>query len=152
MYFKQFFNEQLAQYSYLVGCQKTGEAIVIDPLRDVTPYIEAAEKEGLRITHVTETHIHADFTSGIREVINMGAQGYVSGHGGKDWTYQDIEADIIHEGDVIKVGNVKLEVMHTPGILLKVLVSCSMIMAWMCRWDYLQETLSLSVMLDVLIY
>ena len=115
MYFKQFFNEQLAQYSYLVGCQKTGEAIVIDPLRDVTPYIEAAEKEGLRITHVTETHIHADFASGIREVINMGTQGYVSGHGGLDWTYQDIEADIIHEGDVIKVGNVKLEVMHTPG-------------------------------------
>ena len=115
MYFKQFFNEQLAQYSYLVGCQKTGEAIIIDPLRDITPYIEAAEQEGLRITHVTETHIHADFASGIREVINMGAQGFVSGHGGKDWTYQDIKAGIIYEGDVIKVGNVKLEVLHTPG-------------------------------------
>ena len=116
MYFKQFFNEQLAQMSYIIGCQKTGEAIIIDPLRDLTPYIEAAEKEGLSIQYVTETHIHADFASGIREAVDyLGAKAYVSGHGGVDWSYQAIEAIRVTEGDVIQIGNIKLQVVHTPG-------------------------------------
>ncbi|WJP97837.1 MBL fold metallo-hydrolase [Macrococcus bovicus] len=115
MYFKSFFNEQLAQMSYLVGCQKTGEAIVIDPLRELAPYFEAAEKEGLKITQVTETHIHADFASGLREMLHAGATAFVSGHGGPDWTYKDVEAETVMDGDIIKVGNVKLQVLHTPG-------------------------------------
>ncbi|GGB09157.1 MBL fold metallo-hydrolase [Macrococcus hajekii] len=115
MFFKSFFNEQLAQMSYLVGCQKTGEAIVIDPLRDLTPYFKTAEQEGLKITQVTETHIHADFASGLREMVNAGAKGFVSGHGGKDWSYKEVEAETVMDGDIIKVGNVKLQVMHTPG-------------------------------------
>ncbi len=116
MYFKSFFNGPLAQMSYIVGCQKTGEAIIIDPLRDLTPYIEAAESENLAIKYVTETHIHADFASGLREAVNrLGAKAYVSGLGGEDWQYEDVEAERLVEGDVIKVGNVKLEVLHTPG-------------------------------------
>ncbi|TDM14214.1 MBL fold metallo-hydrolase [Macrococcus bovicus] len=116
MYFKSFFNGPLAQMSYIVGCQKTGEAIIIDPLRDLTPYIEAAESENLAIKYVTETHIHADFASGLREAVNrLGAKAYVSGLGGEDWQYKDVEAERLVEGDVIKVGNVKLEVLHTPG-------------------------------------
>lgn len=116
MYFKSFFNKPLAQMSYLVGCQKTGEAIIIDPLRDITPYIEAAEQENLEIKYVTETHIHADFASGLREVVNrLGAKAYVSGLGGDDWQYKEVEAERLNEDDIIKVGNVQLKVMHTPG-------------------------------------
>ncbi|TDM12727.1 MBL fold metallo-hydrolase [Macrococcus lamae] len=118
MYFKSFFNQPLAQMSYLVGCQKTGEAILIDPLRDLTPYIEAAEKENLSINYVTETHIHADFASGLREAaVILNAQAFVSGHGGDDWKYKQLpdQAVTLTDGYVIKIGNVKLEVIHTPG-------------------------------------
>jgi glyoxylase-like metal-dependent hydrolase (beta-lactamase superfamily II) len=68
MLLKYFYDETLAQASYLIGCARTGEALVVDPMRDVEPYLAAAAKEGLRITHVTETHIHADFVSGVREL------------------------------------------------------------------------------------
>lgn len=118
MYFKSFFNQQLAQMSYLVGCQKTGEAIIIDPLRDLTPYIEAAEQEGLTINKVTETHIHADFASGLREANEtLNAEAFVSGLGGDDWSYKRINGDyqLLKEDDIINVGNVKLKVIHTPG-------------------------------------
>ena len=66
MFVKRFFEETLAQTSYLIGCAATHEAIVIDPNRDIAQYLKAAENEGARITHVTETHIHADFVSGSR--------------------------------------------------------------------------------------
>ena len=64
MILRRFYDEPLAQASYLVGCQATGEAIVVDPNRDVDQYIAAAEADGLQIIAVTETHIHADFVSG----------------------------------------------------------------------------------------
>ncbi|MCX6049216.1 MAG: MBL fold metallo-hydrolase, partial [Chloroflexi bacterium] len=67
MLLRYFYDDKLAQSSYLVGCVKTGEALIVDPMRDIAPYLQAAAKEGLRITHVTETHIHADFVSGSRE-------------------------------------------------------------------------------------
>jgi hydroxyacylglutathione hydrolase len=68
MLLKYFYDKSLAHASYLVGCQRTGEAIVIDPSRAVDQYIEAAAAEGLRITGSAETHIHADFVSGSREL------------------------------------------------------------------------------------
>ena len=68
MLFRQIPDPKLAQYAYLVGCQKTKEALLIDPQRDVDRYVEAAEAEGLRITAVAETHIHADYVSGAREL------------------------------------------------------------------------------------
>lgn len=119
MYFRQFYDRPLAQASYLIGCQATGEAILIDPLRDIAPYLRSAAEEGLRITHVTETHIHADFVSGSREVAAAtGARMYLSAEGGSDWQYafaaQD-GAQLLHDGDVIMVGNVRLDVWHTPG-------------------------------------
>lgn len=119
MYFHQFFDQPLAQASYLIGCQATGEAIVIDPLRDVAEYRRVALAEGLRITHVTETHIHADFVSGARELAAAtGAHLFLSGEGGTDWQYAFAAADgatLLHDGDVITVGNIRLAVMHTPG-------------------------------------
>ncbi|MFY9902144.1 MAG: rhodanese-like domain-containing protein [Trichococcus sp.] len=118
MFFKSFFDPQVAQFSYLVGCQKTGEAIIIDPLRKLDDYILAAEDEGLVITAATETHIHADYASGLRETERrLGAKLYVSDMGGDDWHYQDLPEDsvLLQDGDIISVGKVKLEVLHTPG-------------------------------------
>lgn len=119
MFFKQFYDQPLAQASYLIGCQATGEAIVIDPLRDPTPYLQVARQEGLRITHVTETHIHADFVSGARELrAASGAQLFLSAEGGPEWQYgfaAEDRATLLRDGDTIMVGNIRLDVWHTPG-------------------------------------
>lgn len=118
MYFKAFFDKPLAQMAYLVGCQQTGEAIIIDPLRALDDYVKAAENEGLKITHAAETHIHADFASGLRDVHRkLGARLYVSDMGGEDWKYQNMPDETVYltEGDTIEVGKVKLDVIFTPG-------------------------------------
>ena len=67
MFVKRFYEPLVAQASYLIGCVAAGEAIVIDPNRDIDQYIRAAAQENLRIACVTETHIHADYVSGSRE-------------------------------------------------------------------------------------
>ncbi|KGX88131.1 MBL fold metallo-hydrolase [Pontibacillus litoralis] len=119
MLLKYFYDEKLAQASYMVGCQATGEALVMDPSRNIQSYVDTAKKEGLTITHVAETHIHADFVSGARELATVtGATAYLSGEGGEDWSYQFLDTihhQVVHDGDQFKVGNVTIEVMHTPG-------------------------------------
>ncbi|MBL8997153.1 MAG: MBL fold metallo-hydrolase [Gemmatimonadales bacterium] len=119
MFLKRFYDDGLAQASYMIGCAVTGEALVIDANRDVAPYLAAAAAEKLRITHVTETHIHADYVSGSRELARAtGAQLYLSAEGGKDWQYAFAKEDgatLLRDGDVIKVGNIRIEAMHTPG-------------------------------------
>ena len=119
MFFQRFYDAKLAQASYLIGCQQTGEAAVIDPNRDVEQYIQAAAREGLRVTHVTETHIHADFVSGARELAQRaGAELLLSDEGGPDWTYAYARQDgarLLKDGDTWMVGNIRFEVMHTPG-------------------------------------
>ena len=119
MFLQRFYDDQLAQASYLLGCAATGEALVVDPARDVAQYVEAARREGLRVTHVTETHIHADFVSGARELAAAtGARLLLSGEGGAEWQYAYAAADgatLLRDGDVFPVGNVRVEVMHTPG-------------------------------------
>src|SRR5262245_24456483 len=88
MILKRFYEERTAQASFLLGCSATGEAIVIDPNRQVECYMEAARAEGLRIVAVTETHIHADFVSGSRELARRtGGTLCVSAEGGPDWQY-----------------------------------------------------------------
>ena len=71
MILRRFFDEKLAQASYLVACQDSKQAIVIDPNRDIGAYLEAAEFEHVRIVAVTETHIHADYVSGSRELAQV---------------------------------------------------------------------------------
>ncbi len=119
MLLRYFYDDVLAQASYLIGCARTGEAMVIDPMRDVQPYLRVAEKEGLRITHVTETHIHADFVSGLRELsARTGARMYVSDMGDADWKYHFAdERNVIRlcDGDTWMVGNIRVQAMHTPG-------------------------------------
>ncbi|MBK8249595.1 MAG: MBL fold metallo-hydrolase [Gemmatimonadetes bacterium] len=119
MLLKRFYHEGLAQASYLLGCQRTGEAIVIDPNRDPAPYLAAAAAEGMRITQVTETHIHADYLSGSRELAHAaGARLLLSAMGTADWQYAFAAADgarLLRHGDEIRVGNLRLDVVHTPG-------------------------------------
>lgn len=118
MLLKYFYDRALAQASYMIGCQETGEALIIDPARDITPYLDAAAQEGLRIVHVTETHIHADFVSGIREVAaHTSARMFLSGEGGADWQYGFIDAHttVLHDGDSWMLGNIRIHAMHTPG-------------------------------------
>ena len=115
MFFQHIYDKSLAQASYLIGCQKTGESIVIDPKRDVDTYVDIARQNGLRITHITETHIHADFLSGSRELAALtGAALYLSDEGGADWQYEFAHKGL-KNGDIITVGNLTLEVIHTPG-------------------------------------
>src|SRR6478735_6488531 len=86
MFLRQVFDSHLSQYAYVIGCQRTGEAIVIDPERDIDRYRAIAAEEGLRITAVAETHIHADFVSGAREfAADPKVTIYVSAEGGPDW-------------------------------------------------------------------
>src|SRR5688572_965593 len=88
MLFRMIYDDKLAQAAYLIGCQGTGEAIVVDPQRDVDRYIEAAKANKLRIVAVAETHIHADFLSGARQLAEAtGARVYVSDEGDADWKY-----------------------------------------------------------------
>ncbi|HEX6064903.1 MAG TPA: rhodanese-like domain-containing protein [Longimicrobiales bacterium] len=119
MLLRLIYDDKLAQASYLLGCQACGEAIVIDPNRDADQYIRLARKEGVRITHVTETHIHADYLSGSRELAHRtGAKLVLSAHGGDDWSYRFPEmssVQSVRDGDRFKVGNIQIEVMHTPG-------------------------------------
>jgi hydroxyacylglutathione hydrolase len=119
MLLKRFYDTKLAQASYLIGCQATGDAIVIDANRDVAQYVRAAADDGVRITHVTETHIHADFVSGSRELAaTVQAQLLLSDEGDADWKYtfaESAHARLLREGDTIMVGNIRFDVMHTPG-------------------------------------
>jgi hydroxyacylglutathione hydrolase len=115
MFFQHVYDKSLAQASYFIGCQKAGVAMVIDPKRDVDTYLEIAKQNNMTITHVAETHIHADFLSGARELAALtGAKMYLSDEGGPDWQYQ-FQHEGVKDGDVIKMGNLTFEVIHTPG-------------------------------------
>ncbi|RMI27482.1 MAG: MBL fold metallo-hydrolase [Calditrichaeota bacterium] len=119
MLLRYFYDEKLAHASYLVGCQATGEAIVIDPARDVEQYIEVAAANGLRIVAATETHIHADYVSGVRELAErVGARLYLSDEGDENWKYRyapQYDHRLLKDGDVFMIGNIRFQVLHTPG-------------------------------------
>lgn len=115
MFFQHIYDKSLAQGSYFIGCQKAGVAMVIDPKRDVDTYLEIARQNNMTITQVAETHIHADFLSGSRELAALtGAKLYLSDEGGPDWQYQ-FPHEGLQDGNIIKLGNLSFEVMHTPG-------------------------------------
>jgi hydroxyacylglutathione hydrolase len=102
----------------MVGCNHTKQALIIDPARDITPYLRAAEDEGMTIVGVTETHIHADFVSGARELAYATeAIMYLSAMGGKDWSYDFLRYDDVplRDGDHWNLGSIRIDVIHTPG-------------------------------------
>ena len=125
MLFRMIYDDKLAQAAYLIGCQRSGEAIVVDPQRDVDRYLHAAAAEKLRIIAVAETHIHADYLSGVRELAEKtGAKVYVSDEGDADWKYQWLNKkstgesynhQLLRDGDTFRVGNIEFKVVHTPG-------------------------------------
>lgn len=119
MLLRYFYDHKLAHASYMVGCQASGEAAVIDPGRNIEPYIDAAEQNGMRIIAAIETHIHADFVSGLRELGHrMGAKLYVSDEGDQDWKYRYVSEynhKLLKHGDSWKIGNIIFEAIHTPG-------------------------------------
>jgi hydroxyacylglutathione hydrolase len=116
MFVKRFYEPSIAQASYMIGCQRIGDAIVIDANRNIDQYIDVAAQEGLRITQVTETHIHADFVSGSRELAQRtGASLCLSDEGDADWKYQFPHDRKLQHGDRIPIGNVRIDVLHTPG-------------------------------------
>ena len=115
MYFQHVYDKTLAQASYFIGCQKAGVAAVIDPKRDVDTYLEIAKQNNMQITHIFETHIHADFLSGSRELAAVtGAKMYLSDEVGEGWQYEFAHEGLKH-GQQLMVGNLKIEVLHTPG-------------------------------------
>lgn len=117
MFLRQITDSSLAQNAYLIGCQRTGEAIIIDPERDLD---QIAADNDLRITAVADTHIHADYLSGARELMERhGAVAYLSAEGAPDWQFEwakgHANARFLKHGDVIKVGNIDIEALLTPG-------------------------------------
>lgn len=119
MLLNRLYDEKLAQASYLVACQHTGLALVVDPNRDIERYVRAARDEGVTIAAVTETHIHADFVSGSRELADRtGAALYLSDEGDADWKYASAVArgaEMLGDGSHFSVGDVRIDVVHTPG-------------------------------------
>ena len=124
MFLRMVYDDKLAAGAYVIGCQRTGEAIVIDPQRDVDRYERLAAANGLRIVAAAETHIHADFLSGVREFGEKGAKVYVSDEGDADWKYQWLGQktgggsyvhQLLKDGDVFMVGNIEIKAVHTPG-------------------------------------
>ncbi|TNE72657.1 MBL fold metallo-hydrolase [bacterium] len=121
MFFKQIFEPKLAQYSYLIGCQKNGTAIIIDPMRDVDVYFEMAKKENLNLIAAADTHIHADYVSGLQELAEKGLHIYASDEGDADWKYNWLKANnkynatFVKDGDRFSLGNIHFDVLHTPG-------------------------------------
>jgi hydroxyacylglutathione hydrolase len=119
MLFRRFYDDNLAQASYMIGCEKTREAILVDPNTDVGLYVRAAGADRLRIAHVTETHIHADFVSGARSLAAItGATLHLSGEGAGSWSYSSDalkKASVLRDGDELRVGRVRFTARHTPG-------------------------------------
>ncbi|NJN94097.1 MAG: MBL fold metallo-hydrolase [Anaerolineales bacterium] len=119
MLLRYFYDDKIAHASYMVGCQANGEALIVDPARDIEPYLQVAEQNGLKIVAATETHIHADFLSGSRELARRtGAKLYLSDEGDENWKYEftdKFDYQLVKDGDSFKIGNIKIEVIHTPG-------------------------------------
>ncbi|NJI72423.1 MBL fold metallo-hydrolase [Sphingobacterium kitahiroshimense] len=114
-YFERVYDETLAQASYFIADFTTKEAIVIDPKRDMDVYLNIAKTNNFKITKISETHIHADFLSGARELAAAtNADLLLSDEGGKNWQYQFPHKGL-KDGNIISIGQVELKIMHTPG-------------------------------------
>src|SRR5215203_6013818 len=114
MILKRFYNDSLAQASYLIACEHARVGLIVDPNRDIDSYIAAAASERVRIIGVTETHIHADFVSGSRELAERtGAKLYLSDCGDADWKYgfaDESNAELVTDGSRFTIGDVQVEV------------------------------------------
>jgi glyoxylase-like metal-dependent hydrolase (beta-lactamase superfamily II)/rhodanese-related sulfurtransferase len=112
MIFQQILNEESGCLSYLIGCGQAGRAVIVDPGRDRVPeYLRLARKKGLTISHIVETHIHADHISGNRDLAEAVRAPILVHHAaGVAFAHEDLS-----DGDEIRIGNVRLTIAHTPG-------------------------------------
>jgi glyoxylase-like metal-dependent hydrolase (beta-lactamase superfamily II)/rhodanese-related sulfurtransferase len=111
MYFKQITVPGLGCFSYVIGCPAAKAMVVVDPKRDVQDYLDISREEGMKITHVFDTHVHADHVSGSQELrSHTRADIYLHESAPVEYKHEKLK-----EGDVIEIGNAKLEVLHTPG-------------------------------------
>ena len=109
MYFEQFYLGCLAHASYLLGSE--GEAVVVDPQRDVELYLDTAQEHGLQIRHIFETHLHADFVSGHKELAERtGAKIYIGAAAGATFPHV-----AVHDGYELRFGKARMTVLETPG-------------------------------------
>jgi len=116
MLLERFEEKGLAHYSYAVGCEEKGQVAIIDPRRDVEVYLEYAEKNRLIISHVFETHIHADYASGARELAKRSrASLYLSGYDHGEMYEVSFSHKECLEEDFFRLGCIQLKVLHTPG-------------------------------------
>jgi hydroxyacylglutathione hydrolase len=113
--FKQFRYEPLSQASYLLGCPRTKEAFVVDPIADLGPdsYVLEAADLGLGITGVLETHVHADFVSCARQLAEMNGCPHFLGEPARDYVRYDFKP--LGDGQVLELGQVRVQVIATPG-------------------------------------
>lgn len=117
MYLERIFTKGLAINSYIVGDKESKRAVVIDPTRQVVPYIVNAQEEGLNITDIVETHVHADFVSGSRELkhqLNEKPIIHCSAMGGEEWIPRYADHKVC-DGDQLLIGKICLKALHTPG-------------------------------------
>ena len=112
--FQRIFDEGLAQASFLIGCDRTGDAVVIDPRRDAAIYLEAARQLGARLVAAIETHVHADFLSGARELAPHGIR-VITGPG----SHVHYPHDEVRDNERLTLGDVTLTFLHTPGHTLE---------------------------------
>ena len=116
MIFERFEVPGLAHYSYGVGCTTASAAAIVDPERNVKRYLDWASNNGVRITHILETHIHADFASGAKELAERtGAELLLSVHDRDELYEVAFERKPLKHADKIHVGSVRIEAVHTPG-------------------------------------
>ena len=116
MLFERIEDKGLSQYSYAVGCVREGVMAVVDPRRDVDVYVERARREGMEIRYVLETHIHADFASGARELGRLtGAEVLVSRYDAGETFEVSFPHRDLEDGEEVSLGNVRLQAVHTPG-------------------------------------
>ena len=112
MIFQQLVNEESGCLSYLIGCAEAGQAVVVDPGRDrVAEYLRLARKKGLRITHIVETHVHADHISGNRDLAAE-TRAPILVHPAAGVTFEHAG---VGDGEEIRLGTVTLKILHTPG-------------------------------------
>ena len=113
MFFQQYYLECLSHASYMVGDTASGDAVVVDPQRDIQQYLDDATAHGLVITHVIETHFHADFLSGHLELAAATGATIVYGRAAEGRV--EFESAFLDHGDRISLGTVDLEILETPG-------------------------------------
>lgn len=109
MKIEQIYTQCLAEAAYYI--ESNGEAAIVDPLREVQPYIDLADKNGAKIKYVLETHFHADFVSGHLDLARKTGATIVYGPTAKP----NFDAHVAYDGEILSLGNLRIKVLHTPG-------------------------------------